>query len=82
MVKVAGHLQKSTQVMKMVNDTLKMPEIQRTMMEMSKGGLGCGGLQHVRNCGCRFGSCGHVKAVGVGWAVLCGAVQFCGGRGC
>jgi charged multivesicular body protein 3 len=38
MVKVAGHLQKSTEVMKMVNDTLKMPEIQRTMMEMSKGG--------------------------------------------
>ena len=37
MLRVAGHLQKSTEVMKLVNDTMKLPEIQKSMMEMSKG---------------------------------------------
>lgn len=37
MARVSGTLQKSTDVMKLVNDTLKLPEMQRTMMEMSKG---------------------------------------------
>lgn len=37
MVRVSGSLQKSVDVMKLVNDTLKLPELQRTMMEMSKG---------------------------------------------
>jgi hypothetical protein len=38
MLRVAGHLQKSTEVMKLVNDTMKLPEMQKAMMEMSKGG--------------------------------------------
>lgn len=38
MLRVSGTLQKSTDVMKLVNDTLKLPEMQKTMMEMSKGG--------------------------------------------
>lgn len=49
MVKVAGHLQKSTEVMKMVNDTLKMPEIQRTMMEMSKEMARAGLIEEIMN---------------------------------
>eukprot|EP00878_Enallax_costatus_P002622 GHUV01002806.1.p1 GENE.GHUV01002806.1~~GHUV01002806.1.p1 ORF type:complete len:219 (+),score=48.88 GHUV01002806.1:310-966(+) len=36
MLRVSGTLQKSTDVMKLVNDTLKLPEMQKTMMEMSK----------------------------------------------
>ncbi|KAI8464989.1 MAG: Snf7-domain-containing protein [Monoraphidium minutum] len=36
MVKVAGSLQKSTDVMKLVNETLKLPEMTRAMMEMAK----------------------------------------------
>jgi hypothetical protein len=38
MLRVSGTLQKSTDVMKLVNDTLKLPEMQKTMFEMSKGG--------------------------------------------
>lgn len=37
MVRVAGSLQKSNDVMKLVNDSLKLPDMQKTMMEMSKG---------------------------------------------
>ena len=38
MVRVAGTLQRSTEVMKLVNESLKLPQMQRTMMEMSRGG--------------------------------------------
>jgi hypothetical protein len=38
MLRVAGTLSKSTEVMKAVNTMIKAPELQRTMMEMSKGG--------------------------------------------
>lgn len=38
MLRVSGTLQKSTDVMKLVNETLKLPEMQRTMFEMSRGG--------------------------------------------
>jgi hypothetical protein len=37
MVRVCGSLQKSGEVMRLVNDSLKLPEMQRTMFEMSKG---------------------------------------------
>lgn len=43
MVKVAGTLQRSTEVMKLVNESLRLPALQRTMMEMSKGGFRGGG---------------------------------------
>ncbi|KAJ1804999.1 Vacuolar protein-sorting-associated protein 24 [Coemansia sp. RSA 2598] len=36
MLKVAGSLQKSTQVMKSVNQLMRIPQLQHTMMEMSK----------------------------------------------
>lgn len=36
MVRVAGSLQKSNDVMKLVNESMKLPELQKTMMEMSK----------------------------------------------
>lgn len=36
MLRVSGSLQKSGEVMKLVNDTIKLPEMQRTMFEMSK----------------------------------------------
>jgi len=39
MLRVSGSLQKSGEVMKLVNDTIKLPEMQRTMFEMSKGEL-------------------------------------------
>lgn len=39
MVRVAGSLQKSNDVMKLVNESMKLPELQKTMMEMSKGVL-------------------------------------------
>merc|ERR1719449_212885 len=35
-IKVAGSLQKSTEVMKTMQQLVKLPEIQRTMMEMSR----------------------------------------------
>lgn len=37
MLRVSGSLQKSGEVMKLVNDTIKLPEMQKTMFEMSKG---------------------------------------------
>jgi charged multivesicular body protein 3 len=40
MLRVSGTLQKSTDVMKLVNDTIKLPEMQKTMFEMSKGAEG------------------------------------------
>lgn len=36
MVKVAGTLSKSTQVMKVVNDLIKVPELNQTMQQMSR----------------------------------------------
>ncbi|KAJ2865178.1 Vacuolar protein-sorting-associated protein 24, partial [Coemansia asiatica] len=36
LLKVAGSLQKSTQVMKSVNQLMRIPQLQHTMMEMSK----------------------------------------------
>lgn len=36
MVKVAGTLKQSTQVMKVVNDLIKVPELNQTMQQMSK----------------------------------------------
>lgn len=40
MTRVAGSLQKSGEVMKLVNNLMKVPQLQRTMMEMSKGERG------------------------------------------
>jgi hypothetical protein len=37
MLRVAGTLSKSTEVMKMVNTIIRAPELQKTVMEMSKG---------------------------------------------
>ena len=37
MVKVAGSMQRSTEVMKLVSESMKLPEMQRTMMEMARG---------------------------------------------
>ncbi len=37
MLRVAGTLSKSTEVMKEVNTIIKAPELQKTMVEMSKG---------------------------------------------
>jgi hypothetical protein len=43
MLRVSGSLQKSGEVMKLVNESIKLPEMQRTMFEMSKGeGVGTG----------------------------------------
>jgi hypothetical protein len=42
MIKVAGTLGKSGEVMKIVNDMIKLPALRTTMMEMSKGGGGSG----------------------------------------
>ena len=44
MVRVAGTLQKSSEVMKLVNDSMKLPALRATVMNMSKGTrwpLGC-----------------------------------------
>jgi hypothetical protein len=42
MLRVSGSLQKSGEVMKLVNETIKLPEMQKTMFEMSKGeACGC-----------------------------------------
>lgn len=35
-VRAVGHLQKSTEVMKLVNNLMKVPEIQQNMMDLSK----------------------------------------------
>jgi hypothetical protein len=37
MLRVSGSLQKSGEVMKLVNESIKLPEMQKTMFEMSKG---------------------------------------------
>ena len=37
MTRVAGTLQKSGEVMKLVNGLMKVPALQRTMMDMSRG---------------------------------------------
>ena len=37
MIRVAGTLGKSTEVMQGVNKLMKIPELQKSMMEMSKG---------------------------------------------
>lgn len=37
MAKVAGSLSKSTEVMKIVNSLMKVPELARVMQDMSKG---------------------------------------------
>ena len=37
MVKVAGTLQQSSEVMRVVNDMMKLPAMQEVMMNMSKG---------------------------------------------
>lgn len=50
MLRVSGTLQKSTDVMKLVNDTIKLPEMQRTMFEMSKGVCGVGRPAQCRAC--------------------------------
>lgn len=44
MLRVAGTLSKSTEVMKQVNTIIKAPELQKTMMEMSKGKSGREGV--------------------------------------
>ncbi|GBF93578.1 vacuolar sorting-associated protein [Raphidocelis subcapitata] len=36
MVKVAGTLQRSSDVMKLINESMKLPEMQRTMMDMAR----------------------------------------------
>jgi hypothetical protein len=46
MIKVAGTLGKSTEVMKEVSSLMKVPEIQQQMMEMSKGGMPESALGH------------------------------------
>ena len=42
MVKVAGSLQRSGEVMKLVNESMKLPEMSRAVMEMAKGEEGRG----------------------------------------
>ena len=37
-LRIAGSLQKSTDVMKSMQQLVKLPELQKTMMEMSKVG--------------------------------------------
>ena len=37
MIKVAGAMSKSTEVMKSVTSLMKIPDMQKSMMEMSKG---------------------------------------------
>lgn len=43
MVKVAGSLQRSNEVMRLVNESMRLPEMQRTLMEMSRGEWGSWG---------------------------------------
>lgn len=47
MLRVSGSLQKSGEVMKLVNDSLKLPEMQKTMFEMSKGETHCASLVNI-----------------------------------
>lgn len=41
MVRVAGAMKKSTEVMSSMNSMIKLPEMQRSMMEMSRGVCMC-----------------------------------------
>jgi hypothetical protein len=56
MVRVAGTLQKSTEVMKLVNDSMKLPVLRATMLGMSKGTSWVGGQEDSR----REARCGGV----------------------
>lgn len=49
MLRVSGTLQKSTDVMKLVNETLKLPEIQATMMDMSREMAKAGLIEEMMN---------------------------------
>eukprot|EP00775_Hariotina_reticulata_P002794 gene2794-3087_t len=49
MLRVSGTLQKSGEVMKLVNDTLKLPELQKTMFEMSKEMAKAGLIEEMMN---------------------------------
>lgn len=49
MVRVSGTLQKSGEVMKLVNDSLKLPELQKTMFEMSKEMARAGLIEEMMN---------------------------------
>lgn len=44
MARVAGSIQKSSEVMALVNNLTKVPELQRIMVSMSKGQAGVGRL--------------------------------------
>lgn len=62
MVKVAGSLQRSSDVMKLVNESMRLPEMQKTMMEMGKGSV------HVQQpwrllCAWVQTSCAHAQLV-------------------
>lgn len=41
MTRVAGSLAKSGEVMKLVNNLMKVPQLHKTMVEMSRGGGAC-----------------------------------------
>mmetsp|Transcript_12396 Transcript_12396/g.26083 ORF Transcript_12396/g.26083 Transcript_12396/m.26083 type:complete len:225 (-) Transcript_12396:859-1533(-) len=47
MVKSVGHLEKSTEVMKAVNDLIKIPEMNQTMREMSKEMMKAGMIEEM-----------------------------------
>eukprot|EP00879_Flechtneria_rotunda_P020589 GHRR01021664.1.p3 GENE.GHRR01021664.1~~GHRR01021664.1.p3 ORF type:complete len:133 (+),score=55.95 GHRR01021664.1:202-600(+) len=49
MVRVSGSLQRSGEVMKLVNDSLKLPEMQKTMYEMSKEMAKAGLIEEMMN---------------------------------
>lgn len=49
MLRVSGTLQKSSDVMKLVNDTIKLPEMQKTMFEMSKEMAKAGLIEEMMN---------------------------------
>ena len=63
MIRVAGTLGKSSEVMKLVNDMVKLPELRSTMMEMSKGGWGGGGA-----C---WGGAGVGLGLGLAFSLAC-----------
>eukprot|EP00882_Tetradesmus_deserticola_P016923 GHRQ01018103.1.p1 GENE.GHRQ01018103.1~~GHRQ01018103.1.p1 ORF type:complete len:159 (+),score=84.93 GHRQ01018103.1:253-729(+) len=49
MLRVSGTLQKSSDVMKLVNDSIKLPEMQKTMFEMSKEMARAGLIEEMMN---------------------------------
>jgi hypothetical protein len=57
MTRVAGSLAKSGEVLKLVNNLMKVPQLQRTMMEMSKGEW----------AGMRLWGGLHARLDGAGW---------------